>query len=163
MLVGIISDSHDNLAALEAAVKLLNREGVEQVLHAGDIVAPFAAARLARLRAKLTCVYGNNDGERALLARRLEEMGASISDFAELELAQRRIALYHGTIAEVTSALVESGRYDVVVTGHTHRSEVKHRGRCLSVNPGELCGYLTGRRSLCLLDLGTMKVEVLEV
>ncbi|NOZ59467.1 MAG: metallophosphoesterase [Euryarchaeota archaeon] len=163
MLVGIISDSHDNLSALEKAVRLLNREGVEHVLHAGDIIAPFAAAKLAELEAKLTCVYGNNDGERALLAGRLSEMGAGISDFAELVLAERRIALYHGTIAGVTSALVESGRYDVVVTGHTHRAEVRRRETCLAVNPGELCGYLTGRRSLCLLDLETMEARILEV
>ncbi len=163
MLVGIISDSHDSLPALEAAVKLLNREGVEHVLHAGDIVAPFAAAKLAKLEARLSCVYGNNDGERALLARRLEEIGASISDFAELELAQRRIALYHGTIAQVTSALIESGCYDVVVTGHTHRAEVRRSSSCIAINPGELCGYLTGKRTLCILDMKSMKAEIVEV
>ena len=163
MLVGIISDSHDNLAALEAAVKLLNREGVEHVLHAGDIIAPFAAAKLAKLEAKLTCVYGNNDGERALLARRISEMGASISEFAELELAQRRVALYHGTVPEITSALVESGRYHVVATGHTHSAEVRKSEGCVAINPGELCGYLTGKRTLCLLDLKSMKAEIVEV
>ncbi len=163
MLIGIISDSHDSLKAIEAAVRLLNREGVEHVLHAGDIIAPFAAARLAKLEAGLSCVYGNNDGERALLARRISEMGASISEFAELELDKRRVALYHGTIAGITRALVESGRYDVVVTGHTHRAEVRKSRGCVAINPGELCGYLTGRRTLCLLDLETMKAEIVEV
>jgi hypothetical protein len=163
MLVGIISDSHDNLPALEAAVKLLNREGVEHVLHAGDMVAPFAASKLAKLEAKLTCVYGNNDGERALLAKRLTEMGASIADFAELELANRKIAVYHGTVAAITSALVASGRYDLVVTGHTHKIEVSRSNACVAVNPGELCGYLTGKRTLCILDLKSLKAEVIEV
>ena len=163
MLIGIISDSHDNLPALEAAVKHLNREGVEHVLHAGDMVAPFAAVKLAKLEAKLTCVYGNNDGERALLSKRIADMKASIADFAELVLANRKIALYHGTIARLTEALIASGHYDLVVTGHTHKSEVHQLRSCIAINPGELCGYLTGRRTLCIVDLKTLKAEIEEV
>ena len=41
MLVGLISDTHDNLPMVEKAVKRLNEEKVGLVLHAGDYVAPF--------------------------------------------------------------------------------------------------------------------------
>ncbi len=42
MRVGIVSDTHDDLAAVEAAVALFDREGVDAVVHCGDFVAPFS-------------------------------------------------------------------------------------------------------------------------
>jgi predicted phosphodiesterase len=40
MLIGLISDTHDNLPMIEKAVKKLNEENVALVLHAGDYVLP---------------------------------------------------------------------------------------------------------------------------
>ena len=45
LLLGIISDSHDNLPKIDAAVAKLNASRVDLVLHAGDYCAPFAALR----------------------------------------------------------------------------------------------------------------------
>ena len=42
MRIGIVSDTHDDLAAVEAAVALFEREGVDAVVHCGDFVAPFS-------------------------------------------------------------------------------------------------------------------------
>ena len=36
-----MSDSHDNLDALKRAVQYCNRQKVDGVLHAGDLVSPF--------------------------------------------------------------------------------------------------------------------------
>ncbi len=44
MLIGVVSDTHDNLPLVEKAVKRLNEEKVNLVLHAGDYVAPFVPA-----------------------------------------------------------------------------------------------------------------------
>jgi uncharacterized protein len=40
-LIGLISDSHDNLNAIRKAVEFFNRKEVKAVLHAGDLVSPF--------------------------------------------------------------------------------------------------------------------------
>jgi len=40
MKVGILSDSHDNLALLKQALDILEKEKVDLILHAGDYVAP---------------------------------------------------------------------------------------------------------------------------
>jgi len=53
LLLGIISDSHDNLPKIESAVARLNNLGVDLVLHAGDYCAPFAELRYGGLNVKL--------------------------------------------------------------------------------------------------------------
>ncbi|MFQ5800091.1 MAG: metallophosphoesterase [Candidatus Hydrothermarchaeales archaeon] len=162
MKVGIISDTHDNLDAIDATIELLNSKEVGTVIHAGDVISPFAAARFKRLKAPMWVVYGNNDGERTGLKSKFKELGAEIEDFLEFELGGRRFAVYHGTIEGVQDSLVKSRQYDVVLTGHTHKPEVKRSEGTLLINPGEACGYLTGKRSLCILDLETMEPEIVE-
>lgn len=41
MRIGILSDTHDYLEMVDAAVGQLNRERVDLVLHAGDYISPF--------------------------------------------------------------------------------------------------------------------------
>ena len=60
-------------------------------------------------------------------------------------------------------ALVESKRYDIVVRGHTHKPEIKKVGKTLVINPGEACGYLSGKRTIALLDLEKSKGEIFEI
>ncbi|MGC9051468.1 YfcE family phosphodiesterase, partial [Pyrobaculum sp.] len=72
----------------------------------------------------------------------------------------RRVAVYHGTSPVLLRALVESGIYDVVIYGHTHQAAVERRGKTLVVNPGELCGCLTGRSTYAVIDLERLEVEL---
>jgi len=50
MRIGLISDTHDNLTLVEKAVKQLNQENVELVLHAGDYTSPFTIAKFKPLK-----------------------------------------------------------------------------------------------------------------
>ncbi|MEI6171408.1 MAG: YfcE family phosphodiesterase, partial [bacterium] len=75
MKLGILSDSHDHLRALERIVARFNAENVDLVLHAGDFVSPFTAIPLSKLRAPLVGVFGNNDGDRLYLTRRFAGIG----------------------------------------------------------------------------------------
>jgi uncharacterized protein len=52
-LIGIISDSHDNLEAIRKAVEFFNNNDVKAVLHAGDLVSPFTARAFKELKSKL--------------------------------------------------------------------------------------------------------------
>ena len=75
-MIGILSDSHDNLPMIGRAVRVFNDAGCDLVIHAGDIVAPFAARALAGLRAPIKAVFGNCDGERKGLEEALSGLGA---------------------------------------------------------------------------------------
>lgn len=73
MLIGAVSDSHDNLPLIEKAVKILNEQKVALVLHAGDYVAPFTIARFSKLDCQFIGVFGNNDGDHELLKNALRK------------------------------------------------------------------------------------------
>jgi putative phosphoesterase len=170
MLVGVVSDTHDNIWAARGAARLFLREGAELVIHLGDIVAPFTLRVFAEEGVRrLVAVYGNNCGERIGLLRAAEAAGYEIGDWPrELELAGRRLLLLHGVgPAEQTRTLVEAlastGRWDAVLYGHTHQADIRRLGGTLVLNPGEACGCLTGRRTAALLDTETMEARLVEI
>ncbi|MCJ7719875.1 MAG: metallophosphoesterase [Candidatus Hadarchaeum sp.] len=163
MKIGIMSDTHDRLDAVEKAIDLFNREKVEHVLHAGDLVSPFVAPKFAKLKAKLYIVWGNNDGDKEFIRVKFGEIGITpLGNFATLELDGKKIALLHGTHEEIVGALLRSGTFDVVVRGHNHRAEIRE-GKTLLINPGEVCGYLTERQTVAILNLTGLKAEILHL
>jgi len=156
-MIGIMSDSHDHMDAIGAAVRVFNRAEVELVIHAGDLIAPFTAKEFKNLQAPLEAIFGNNDGERRVLRTVYENM-CVLEDFKELEVDGRKIAVIHGTTEALVDALRKSGKYDVVVRGHTHQMEVSD-GKTIVINPGEVCGYLSGEKTVILLDTDDLSWE----
>jgi len=164
MLVGAISDTHDNLPQIEKAVKYLNEQNVGLVLHAGDYVAGFVVPKLKMLNCKLIGVFGNNDGDHELLKKRCSEtINCTIhNQFATVTIEGYKIALLHGTETELLNAIIDSGFFSAVVHGHSHNKSIEKRGKTLSINPGELCGYLTGKPTLALLDTVKNEAKIIE-
>ena len=165
MLIGAISDTHDNLPQIEKAVKYLNEQNVDFVLHAGDYVAGFVIPKFKMLNCKLIGVFGNNDGDHELLKKRFSETtNCTIHDqFATITLDGYRIALLHGTETELLNTIIDSGYFNAVIHGHSHNKSIKKKGKTLAINPGELCGYLTGKTTLALLDTGKNEVKIIEL
>jgi putative phosphoesterase len=124
--VGVLSDTHGLLRnGVYAAF-----EGVEHIVHAGDVGDPGILVELAAL-APVTAVVGNVDGW-DLVERCPEE--------ARLELAGARLAVVHGhrwgagpRPDELLAAYPDA---DVIIFGHTHEPLVERRGRALLLNPG---------------------------
>lgn len=160
MKIGVMADSHDNVPMVRRAVELFNRRQVDLVIHAGDFVAPFAVAPLADLDCRVLAVFGNNDGERVVLARRFEDLGEVHANLAETELGGRRIAAVH--YPELADPIAAGDRYDLVIYGHTHEIEVR-RGEPLVLNPGETGGWLTGRSTVAIVELEAMAVEIVDL
>ena len=163
--IGILSDTHDNISRTGAAVDRFNHEQVDLVLHAGDFIAPFMIGILKNLEMQMVGVFGNNDGDRPLLLRKCHETkNIEIrGTFARLDLPDGHIALLHGSDHELLRTLNDSGVFDLVVSGHTHRAGVLETGRTLAVNPGEVCGYLTGKSTIALVDIPARDAEIIEL
>lgn len=157
MLIGLISDTHDHVPHIKQAVNIFKKRNAELVLHAGDYCSPFTIPHFREVN--LRGIFGNNDGDKYLLIAKFQAIGADIEgEFLRVEAGGLHIALYHGTHAEITTALHQSGIYDVVITGHTHERVNKRIGDTLAVNPGTAHGF-EGEATVALLDTETGKVE----
>jgi putative phosphoesterase len=163
MIIGAMSDTHDRLDAVDKAISFFNSQEVTDVLHAGDLVSPFVIPLFSKLKAKLHFVWGNNEGDHDFAKVRFADIGVTpLGHFAALRLGGKKIALLHGIHEEIVNSLVESGGYDLVVRGHNHKGEIIV-GETLVVNPGEVCGYLTGRQTVALIDLQEMRGQIVDL
>ncbi len=158
-MIGILSDSHDNLVMVRRAVALFNDMGCDLVIHAGDFVAPFAAAELRNLRSPVKGVFGNCDGEKPGLARTFEGLG---------ELREAPLTFTHAGLRFLVSHLdsplagyLATIPCDVAVFGHTHMALSEPRDGILVINPGEAGGWLHGQGTVALLDPRKMAVDII--
>ncbi|MCD6529700.1 metallophosphoesterase [Candidatus Bathyarchaeota archaeon] len=164
MIVGLISDIHDRLPLLEKAVDRLNKEKVDLVLCAGDYVAPFVTPYFKALKARMIGVFGNNDAEKQTLKKRFSDMGFDVQgSFRRVEVDGLKVALLHGNEVELLKSVLDLSSFDVIVYGHTHKAEVQRRNGKLVINPGEVCGYLSGRSTIARLDTETLEAEIIEL
>jgi putative phosphoesterase len=158
MLIGILSDTHDHIVNIKKAINRFKEEKVQLVLHAGDYVSPFTALPFSELDVQLIGVFGNNCAEKKSLKTAYLKVGGEIRGyFTEVEADGLRIALLHGHRKQDTDKAY-SGKYDVIIKGHTHRSSISEENGILVVNPGEVCGYanmlglISGTNSIGFLD-----------
>ena len=157
-MIGIMSDSHDNLDAVRRAVSLFKDAGCRLILHAGDFVAPFAARELEKAGCPVKGVFGNCDGEKTGLAGVINAFGEIREAPFEFNYSGIKMLKFH-LEAPVEKHAAER-KHNLIVFGHTHKAEVRKRGKMLIVNPGEAGGWLTGRRTVALFDPATGKVDI---
>ncbi len=161
MLIGIISDSHDDRVALQKAVAVFNEHQVSYILHGGDIVSPFSAKIFQEVKsAKLIAVFGNNDGEKLFLKGTIEKGGGEIHEYCyKGTIANRRIFMTH--TPHYIEEVVLSQTYDLVIYGHTHKQDIRWEGKTLIINPGESTNWLTGQGHVVILNLDTMEYQII--
>ncbi|MCZ2856391.1 MAG: metallophosphoesterase [Candidatus Bathyarchaeota archaeon] len=164
MIVGIMADTHDRLPLVDKAVKVLNEKNVELVLHAGDYIAPFVIPHFEPLKARFIGVFGNNDGEKNGLQKKFEGLNAEVhGNFADVTVDGVKIALLHGSEEELLQSLINVESHDIIIYGHTHQAKTYRKGKTLIINPGEVCGYLTEKSTIALLNLQTKETEIIEL
>jgi len=156
MLIGLMSDSHDNLPMIRRALARFAEAGVDCLIHAGDFVAPFALEEVLKFHGTVYAVFGNNDGERAGLKKLLRDLGDGPR---RINLCERNITVVHDEARLKKSDLRGS---DVIVVGHTHVAEIR-AGGALVVNPGECGGWLTGKATVATLDTETLEAKIIKV
>ncbi|MGQ9707606.1 MAG: metallophosphoesterase [bacterium] len=156
MRIGILSDTHDHLDKVREAIALFNRLEVSQVLHCGDIVARFVLKEFRRLQAPLQFVYGNCDGDQEALAEEVKRLGYKIDPPPlSLQIAGKRVVITHKPVEPIPDC-------DFYIHGHTHRVRYQP-GMPVVINPGETCGWLTGRGTAAVLDIENNEVEFFEL
>lgn len=159
MKIGIISDTHDDHQNVLKAIEVLKQKKVEYVLHAGDIVSPFTAKAFADVNgAKFIAVFGNNEGEKLFVKQTIDSFGGQIHEYAyKGELGGRKIFMTH--VPTSIEEIAQSGKYDLVIYGHTHKRDIRNVSDTLVINPGEVTDWITGRSSIVILELDDMSYE----
>ena len=123
MRIAILSDIHDNIPKLRAALARLDR--ADALVCLGDLCSPFIIKELALgYGGPIHVVFGNNDGDRYRIAQGATEFEhvEIHGEFVELDLDGRRFGVNH--FDNIGRAMAGSGRYDVVCFGHNHEYEV---------------------------------------
>lgn len=161
MIIGICSDSHDHVDHVKKAVSFFKEKGVQRVIHAGDYCSPFTIPLFDGL--DLHGIFGNNDGDKYLLMKKFDSIGASLyGDFFSFEADGVKFAVYHGTYPEITESLELCGKYDVVISGHTHEPKMDTIGDTISINPGSVNGF-DADAMVATFDTETRKVQFKEL
>src|SRR3989339_670173 len=148
MKIGIFSDSHDQVEKLIEVKKVFEENKVEIVIFCGDLVSSFNFLKLKQINwnIPIKAVFGNNEGDRIGIKRKAEKYGVNIEYPKhgltwDLECDSCKIAVFHGHDKVITEALLNSQKYDLLCTGHTHVSHLKKVGKTIWINPGSLITF----------------------
>ncbi len=154
--LGVVSDTHGHVENTRQAVRMLESLEVDRLLHCGDIGTPEIVEMLAPWPTDY--VLGNCDYNGAELASAIAAAGQTFHDqFAELEIAGRRIVLLHSHDRRKFRELTESGEWDLVCYGHSHIASIDRHGETLVLNPGAL--YRANPHSLAIVELPALEAH----
>ncbi len=128
MKFAIVSDTHDNIKNFNKIIDWLNKEKINVILHCGDICNQETINEAVKnFKGEIKFVRGNGDFD-------LDEVPEKI----EIALDNKKVGLVH--YPDIAKTMAESGKYDLVFYGHTHRPWEEKIGNCRLVNPGEVAG-----------------------
>ena len=163
MQIGLISDTHDNFDNIKKFVNICRTRKITYVIHAGDIVSPESVELFQGV--SLVAVLGNNDVEKEKLLSSFRKVGGQLmGDFCEIERGHLLIAVYHGTNAKRKASILQSGKYDLLICGHTHKIEEIQVGNTKLINPGTANGWFFGyKATAAILDTETKKPQFINL
>lgn len=163
MKIGILSDTHNNLPNLRAALDLFGKREIETLIHCGDFTGVEAAQAMAGFH--VLAAFGNGDvasGEiRQVLLAHNPDNYAGLMYTGQIDGV--RIAATHGHLPGQVEELVRSGQFDYVFKGHSHQRKDERFGFTRLINPGALGGLHREARSICIVDLTSGKAEFISL
>jgi putative phosphoesterase len=149
MKIGIISDTHKKVNRAKKAIDLLISDGVEYILHAGDIVQKEILEYLEN-QIPYIAVFGNNDYH---LYRDIDKYKL-VYEAHKFTLDKHSFKLMHHPTKMFPLDT------EIVIYGHTHIEEITYNGRNLILNSGEVCARDTGYSSFMMLECFSDKYVV---
>jgi hypothetical protein len=147
MKIAIVSDTHNNMATLKKAIDWIKKENIRLILHCGDISSQETIDEAKKyFGGEIKFVRGNAESDMA-----------GVPDTLELEIDGKRLFLVH--YPNEAKKMAQSGKYDLVFYGHTHRPWDERVGDCHMINPGELAGQFY-RPTFAVYNTNTEKLEL---
>ena len=147
MKFAVISDTHDNFANIRKALLWIEAQGIDVILHCGDICKRDTFEDMQNaFKGEIKFVRGNGDFD-------LDEIPLEM----ELLLGDKKVFLNH--YPERARKMAQSGEFDMVFYGHTHVPWEEKIKNCRVVNPGEMAGQ-RNKPTFARYDTETEKLEL---
>jgi len=169
LIVGVMSDTHDNVELTLKAIRIFLENNIDTIIHLGDIISPFMPrfikGEIGDEEVKIISVLGNNDGDPYMLAKLFNEYKwILLPSPSVIELDGIKVYLMHGFngidfTEAMARSLLRNMDVEILLYGHTHRYREERINNKLLLNPGEVCGYLTGNPSIAILDTDRLTVK----
>jgi putative phosphoesterase len=162
MRVAVISDIHDNLWNLAAAIEHAGGAS-DALICCGDLCSPFVMDELARYPGPVDIVFGNNDADLFRITRKASDRVRVDGEMLETVLDGKRVGVNHFNY--IARPMAESGLYDIVCYGHNHEFSVSRVGKTLALNPGPIMGarfpgkWVDVLPTFLIVDTGSQDVE----
>lgn len=156
MRLGVISDTHGHIQYTTEAIRVLETEGVDVVIHCGDIGQPQIVALFAGRPSHF--VFGNVDHDVADLRMAIEDGGMTCHGWqGDIEVGSRRVGFVHGDDTSALMEMINSQDFDLVCYGHTHEKELHQDRRTWVLNPGAI--YRASPHTLAVVELDSMEIR----
>lgn len=160
MKIAIISDTHDNVPNLEKALFWMNNNGIEQIIHCGDLCAPAILIKVLApgFSGPIHMVFGNVEDRETVseMTKKIDQV-KHYGDLGEVEIDGKKIGFIH--FPNEAKKLAQSRKYDLVFYGHNHTPWEERVGATRLVNPGTLAG-LFNKATFAIYDTKTDKLEL---
>ena len=132
MRVGVLSDTHTHSLEDIPRKVIDSLFSADMIIHAGDFTTVEVLNGLKRL-GKVKAVQGNMDSA---------ELKSILPAKEVLEIGDKRIGITHGSggpwgIEQRVRVIFDQDRVDVIVYGHSHKSQNKVIDGILFFNPGK--------------------------
>jgi len=151
MKIAIISDVHNNETNLKKVLDYCQRENIQTIICCGDLASQEALHFVTKnFAGTFYYTFGNMDDDFLREFENVDEYkNAKIfHNFGEAEFDNKKIAFVH--YSNVAEKLSQTGKYDFVFYGHTHKPWVasaeatadQELKKCTMLNPGNVAGEL---------------------
>ena len=155
MLIGLISDTHIPDRARILPQNVIDAfSDVDLILHAGDLTSPKVIDELEEI-APVMAVQGNMD----------RANGINLPKAKVIEAEDLRIGLVHGEVypradSQQLLYLARELNVDILVSGHSHQPKIEQSEGILLLNPGSPIVPRLADRTVMLLEINNMEVDV---
>ncbi|HPN96595.1 MAG TPA: YfcE family phosphodiesterase [Candidatus Moranbacteria bacterium] len=169
MLIAIISDIHNNETNLQKVLNYCRSNAIKTIVCCGDLASDETLDFLNdNFSGTIHYAFGNMDNDQLTSIACHPELDSGsksnrfripaspaggkagmtnkykntflYEDFGKAEIDGRKIAFVH--YPEKAKKLCETGKYDFVFYGHTHKPWTEKIENCIMLNPGNVAGEI---------------------
>ncbi len=163
MKIAIISDTHDNIPNVEKFLFWAEKNGIKEIIHCGDIASPETVELLIKL--PLHLVFGNMDKSyREIISQMVRPNLTIYGDEGKMKITvgkklTRTAKIVFCHLPERARELAQSGKYNLVFYGHTHKPWMEDLDDCQLINPGTLGGVFN-KATFAVYDTEENKLDL---